>query len=168
MILSPEYFNLNVKRIKNVYFINNFEKEIDSNIAKWIIKKEEILIDRLIKPTIENPLPNIDFCSQYKDVQNELIKGEKQRIPIFLGIGTEVANRNGYIEDKELERLNNGAIRKIFRNMLNKSIVISIDVEHGAIEVYNSKGRHQGEYGYTGSQEKMRDNSGRHDIKVRK
>ncbi|MCF2681972.1 colicin E3/pyocin S6 family cytotoxin, partial [Faecalicatena contorta] len=148
--------------------VNDIEEELESNIANWIISKEEIDVEKILSPILSNPLPNSELCGGYKKVQDKLVKGECNRIPIFLKVATEVASRNGYIEDKEIEKLNRGAIRKIFRSQRGETIFLSVDVEHGALEVYNSKGKHQGEYGYTGSKEKDRDITGNHDIKVKK
>lgn len=100
-------------------------------------------------------------------MQDELTLGESDKKPIYLKIGAEVAARNGYVRADKIAKLNRNGIRHIFKYEGEDTIYISIDVEHGAIEVFNSKGKHQGEYGYKGELLSSSDKEGKHDIMVK-
>lgn len=79
-------------------------------------------------------------------------------------LGKEVAYRNGYEKDEYLTRINNSAIREIFKKHVKNSWYLSTDVESGAIEVCDEKGKHIDEYTYEGNAQGKTDTSGKHDI----
>ena len=68
----------------------------------------------------------------------------------FKKIGREVALRNGYAFDSYLTKTNNEAIREIFTSKQRPIIHISTDIEHGAFEAFNERGKHLGEFSYEG------------------
>lgn len=169
IVLDPHNFSKDIKKIENkkIFFLNDYKKELNSNIGKWVVQQKFLKPEKLQKPKLDVPLPNIKLCDEYKQLQDELTSGESDKKPIFLKIGAEVAARNGYVRDNKIEKLNRKAIRHIFKYKGEDTIYISIDVEHGAIEVFNSKGKHQGEYGYKGELLSLSDKMGKHDIIIK-
>ncbi len=169
IVLDPHNFSQDIKKIENrkIYFLNDYKKELNSNIGKWVVQHKFLRQEKLKKPKLDVPLPNIELCDKYKQLQDELTSGESDKKPIYLKIGAEVAARNGYVRDNKIEKLNRKAIRHIFKYKGDDTIYISIDVEHGAIEVFNSKGKHRGEYGYKGELLSSSDKMGKHDIIIK-
>lgn len=166
VLCDPIRFKADIKEIDGTYFINHYDEELDSNISRWISDSESDMIKGIIAPTTEAPLPNEKLCSKYKNVLDTISSGKADKKPDYISVGSEVARRNGYVEDKRVEKLNRGAIRKIFVCEQNDKVFVSIDVESGNLEAFNKRGKHLGEYGYTGKQTDRRDKSGKHDIKV--
>ena len=119
-----------------------------------------------ILPTISSPLPNVEWCTHYIDLQNDLIKKGQNKIDVYRKVVSEVAYRNGYIKDDRLSRINS-TTEKIRDIYANGEIYISADVRHGRVEVFNSLGHHQGEYTYDNEYHKnSKDETGRHNIIV--
>ena len=167
---APE--NQTIKEIrpyKHVYLINHIKREINSNIAYFIING--IFIKNLIEPSIDSPLPNIKLCNEYKNLQNELICGKDSygRIPIFLQVVSEVLERNTYIPDEYLSSINStkNKIRKIFKKS-DLSLYGSIDIDTGSIEICDHNGHHVDEYGFNNEKHNKHDSTGKHDIKLHK
>ena len=65
--------------------------------------------------------------------------------------------------DKLTSAKNKGAIRQIYHSK-DKQLFASIDVEHGAIEIFDKDGKHIDEFTYTGVAQNKTDNTGKHDI----
>lgn len=151
------------------YIINHIYEELDSNIAKFISDHQYIRKDYIIEPSKKEPLPNKDICSHYKNLQDEEIKGKDQngKIAIYCKVGKEVAMRNTYKYDSKVSSLNGTSkkIRRIFKvGNGSKTMYASIDVEHGALEICDSKGKHIDEFNYIGDPQNKQNSS--HDIKV--
>lgn len=92
----------------------------------------------------------------------------KSGVQIFLELGQEVALRNRYIKDEYLTRINNAAIREIFKSQTKRPWYLSTDIEHGAIEVCDENGHHIDEYTYEGAPQNKQDKSRKHDIKLKR
>lgn len=169
IILDPHNFSKDIKKVadRKIYFINDYKKELDSNIGYWVVQQRFFKKEKIQMPKLSAPLPNNKLCDGYKQLQDELTLGESDKKPIYLKIGAEVAARNGYVKADKIAKLNRNGIRHIFKYKGEDTIYISIDVEHGAIEVFNSKGKHQGEYGYKGELLSSSDKEGKHDIMVK-
>lgn len=148
----------NIKTVKHVY------EEIGSNIAELFSQGKYLNVENFLQATKNNPLPNKELCKSYTEIRNKLVKEGKSSIPIFLELGKEVAYRNGYEKDEYLTRINNFAIREIFKKHVKNSWYLSTDVESGAIEVCDEKGKHIDEYTYEGNAQGKTDTSGKHDI----
>lgn len=148
----------NIKTVKHIY------KEVGSYIAELFSQGKYINIKNFLQSTKENPLPNKKLCEGYTEIRNQLIKEGKADISIYLELGKEVAYRNGYEKDPYLTKINNSAIREIFKKNVKNSWYLSTDVEHGAIEVCDEKGKHIDEYTYEGNAQNKKDITGKHDI----
>ena len=126
-------------------------------------------MNNIIEPTLDSPLPNVDLCNEYKDLQNELIKGKDNfsRIPIYLQIGKEVLQRNSYIHNKHLSSINTtkNKIRDIYQKN-DLSIYGCIDIENGSIEICDHNGRHKDEFGFDNQTHNKHDSTGKHNIKL--
>lgn len=153
----------------HVYIINHIYKELNSNIAYFIINN--LYIHNVLRPNINSPLPNSGLCEKYYDYQKELIKKGKDKLDVYSDVAKEVANRNTFILNKQVSNKNknkgnnqNKNRREIYDS--DKKIYISTDFESGCFEYYNSKGKHQGERSYTDEPLSPPDKTGRHDIKV--
>lgn len=109
--------------------------------------------------------PNKAACNSLNDSFNDEIKGkhlsDSEKIGIMLKYGSEFASRNHYEKDARLTR--NNPNRTVFVNKTNRC-AISIDREHGGIEVFKKKkctrkyrnGKkssfiHKGEYSFSGN-----------------
>lgn len=159
---KDEIFDFNT-----VLDINDIEIKYFSNAYRQIIMNE------ILVPTLINPLPNSDLCSDYLNIQTQYIENGEDKICIYDKVGTEVALRNGYRIDDELSKLNsksNAESEKVKRKIFSHSkakVFLSIDFRHGLFEVFNHNGEHQGEYSYVGEKIHEADTSGKHDIKVK-
>lgn len=152
----------NIKTVKHIY------KEVGSYIAELFSQGKYINIKNFLQSTKENPLPNKKLCEGYTEIRNQLIKEGKADISIYLELGKEVAYRNGYEKDSHLTKINNSAIREIFKKNVKNSWYLSTDVEHGAIEVCDEKGKHIDEYTYEGNAQNKKDITGKHDILLKR
>ena len=152
----------NIKIVKHIY------KEVGSCIAELFSQGKCINIKNFLQSTKGNPLPNKKLCEGYTEIRNQLIKEGKADISIYLELGKEVAYRNGYEKDIYLTKINNSAIREIFKKNIKDSWFLSTDVEHGAIEVCDENGKHIDEYTYEGNAQNKRDATGKHDILLKK
>ena len=165
---APENHHIMEKHpCEHVYLINHIKRELDSNISLFIVNK--IFMNNIIEPTLDSPLPNVDLCNEYKDLQNELIKGKDNfsRIPIYLQIGKEVLQRNSYIHNKHLSSINTtkNKIRDIYQKN-DLSIYGCIDIENGSIEICDHNGRHKDEFGFDNQTHNKHDSTGKHNIKL--
>ena len=114
-------------------------KEIGSYIAELFSQGRYINKKNFLQSSKENPLPNKKLCEGYTEIRNQLIKEGKADSSIYLELGKEVAYRNGYEKDIYLTKINNFAIREIFKKNVKNSWYLSTDIEHGAIEVCDEK-----------------------------
>lgn len=152
----------NIKTVKHIY------KEIGSYIAELFSQGRYINKKNFLQSSKENPLPNKKLCEGYTEIRNQLIKEGKADSSIYLELGKEVAYRNGYEKDIYLTKINNFAIREIFKKNVKNSWYLSTDIEHGAIEVCDEKGKHIDEYTYEGKAQNKKDPTGKHDILLKR
>lgn len=158
-----------IKQIDNVYLINHIYKETSSNIANFI-EREDTCIKNINKPSLENYFPNHFLCNQYHNEMKKQVDGlsSESKISIYIEFFREIAKRNGYTEDFDLEDKNKqkkntkkdkksnnhpgktSSIRIIYSSINNTNIHICADVENGAIEVCDSSGTWKGAFSYTG------------------
>lgn len=165
---DPARFKTDIKEICGTTFINHYAEELNSKISNWISEGRFDLIkeSKMIAPTTDAPLPNSDLCYRYKKVLDELSRGKADKKADFRAVASEVARRNMYCEDHEVQAKNKGAMRKIFSCKRSGVQYVSIDMEKGTLEAHNKKGKHLGEYNYNGVQTAPPDKTGKHDIVV--
>lgn len=166
-IQDLKHRDLKCKHVNNkVFFIGNFDQEIDSNIKKWIQQGDLIKIQN---PSFSKKFPAEDFCAGYDDWRSEILQpnSSDDKISTFYKIGLEVAERNKYLYDSQLTALNktkakkkNGQSpkRQIFKSP-ELDVYLSTDFENGGFEVYNCKPTHQGQYKFNGDFEKEADDN---------
>ena len=161
----------------NFYFVFDIYKDLDSSIGKLISVENPIINQNaIIKPTLQNPLPNSELCKDYKQVCKERTKGQSDKKSIYIAVCTEVAFRNGYESNDKITKINrsNDHIRHIFSSKGKKIVYLSADVENGGIEVCNEKGVWQGARSYTGdiitNEHDLQDPNkiNKHSIKIKK
>lgn len=150
----------------NMHIIRHIYKEINSYLSLLISDGTLLKEDGIFTPTLSSPLPNKWLVGEYQEIRKDLIKKGKSSNTIFLDLGKEVAFRNGYIFDDFLTKINNNAIRNIFKSKEEPFIYLSTDVEHGAIEVFDYKPEHQGEYSYIGILKPNSKDTKKHKIKL--
>lgn len=150
-----------------IFYIGNYDEEIESNISKWISCNDFIHIQ---EPDFDNMFPAKSLCNGYDKWRSEILQpnysGDK--ISDFTRIGLEVAARNKYIYDSQLTALNkrkakkdrngNPPKRQIFVNA-KRDVYLSVDFENGGFEVYDKNARHQGQYRFNGKFEKDPDDN---------
>lgn len=161
--------NLRTKNTRTfLFYIGNYDEEVESNISKWISDNNPIL--HISNPNFDNKFPAKDLCNGYDKWRSEILQpnynGDK--ISAFTQIGFEVAIRNHYIYDAHLSALNkqkarpdkkgNRPKRHVFKNE-KKDVYLSIDFENGGFEVYNKNAVHQGQYRFNGNFEKDPDDN---------
>lgn len=168
LFLSLDNHTYNETISENIKIVKHIYKEISSSIAELFSHGEYINTKNFLQSTKNNPLPNKRLCEYYSIFRRELIKNGKADIPIYLELGREVVYRNGYEKDEQLTKINNSAIREIFRKNIKNTWYLSTDIEHGAIEVCDEKGKHIDEYTYDGIAQNKHDPTGAHDIKLHK
>ena len=153
---------------KNViYPINDINDEEVLFFSKGY--RDLFINEHSVHPSLNNPLPNGSFCSEYKNIAEKQIHNGDDKIIVYRKISKEVALRNGYSFNKELSSINSNdsKIRDIYS--FDSKIHISADVEHGGIEVFDNNGKHQGEYHYDGIlKPNSKDKKGTHDIIIKK
>lgn len=149
---------------KHIYIINNIYEEVDSNIAFFI--NNDMFITNILLPTRNSPLPNQNICKKYYNTQNKLIKEGQDKFDVFSTIAKEVAYRNNYTYNKLISLKNKTKEKRRDIYDYNKEQYLSTDFETGCFEVYNSRGKHQGEYSYTNKQISPPDKTGKHDIDI--
>lgn len=167
IVASEYYHNKDIKKINDcIFIINNVYTELDSNISYFIL--EDKYIKNIIIPSKDNPLPNVDLCKKYKSLQDELVKGKskKERQAIYYRIGKEVLSRNLHKDDKKITLLNPSVYGGVTSIMSKKNIFSSVDIEHGAIEIFSDRGKHIDEYDYIGTPQNKCDKKGEHNINV--
>lgn len=168
VLCDPTRFKIDAKEIDGTFFINHYAEELNSNISNWIsnrrydlVKEHEILV-----PTSDTPLPNSQLCSNYKSVLDNMSRGKPDKKSDYIAVASEVARRNTYCPDPRAQAKNKGALRKIFSCNHGNTLYVSIDMENGALEANDKKGKHLGEYNYLGVQTGSPDKTGKHDIIV--
>lgn len=168
LICSKKHRELINKSLNDcIFFIGNYDEEVQSNIAAWIANNELIHIS---ESSFDNKFPAHKICNGYNKWRSEILQpsyhGDK--ISDFTKIAIEVANRNHYIYDSQLTALNKKKAKKdkkgyspkrqIFVNRA-KDVYLSTDFENGGFEVYNKKAIHQGQYKFNGNFEKDPDDN---------
>jgi len=168
LFLSSDNYNVNIEISPLIHYIRHIYKEEDSYLALLISKDIGLKKDAIVPPTLDKPLPNNWLTREYQTIRKELITSGNASNVAFLSLGKEVSLRNGYVYDEYLTKINNSAIREIFKSKTKPFIYLSTDVEHGAIEVFDSKPEHQGESNYIGNIKKGSKDPKKHKIILHK
>jgi hypothetical protein len=133
-----------------------------------------------LMPSMDRPLPNTRFSDQlvsddwsefYRDTSS---LGASSKTAKLREVASEVAFINGYDHSSKLSAENRkdaGALRHVFVSAFTRpghEIYLSTDFEKaaGAFEVCDFKGRHLGEWLFSGKRNGEADASGGHDILV--
>lgn len=166
LIYSNKNRELAIKNVGDcIFFIGNYDEEVESNISTWITNNELIHIP---ESSFENKFPAENLCNGYNKWRSEILQSSYSgdRISEFTKIGFEVAIRNHYIYDSQLTALNkkrakkdkngNSPKRQVFKNQA-KDTYLSTDFLHGGFEVYDKNARHQGQFKFNGDFEKEPD-----------
>lgn len=167
IIISIENLDpLALKRADNIFILNHIYKEVNSCFAEFVL--ENRYVKNILSPTKKEPLPNSDLCKLYKERQDELVYGKniKELQALYYSIGEEVLKRNSYKVNQHVTSLNLGVYGNIYSYNSSKEIFSSVDIENGAIEIFNHKGIHQDEYTYEGKPQNKQDKKGKHNINV--
>lgn len=140
--------------------IYNTEEAFNDSLRKLLLLDTKYQT----KPSVDNPLPNVDICKKYIQLRDADILNGEDAISTRIKYATEVALRNNYYVDTNLISINKG--KHIFTHSKNHNIHLSIDILHGNLEVYNAFGKHQDEYSYDNKPQNKQDKTGKHDINV--
>lgn len=168
--LIPKKHKNDIKKMSTyIDIINHYNEELNSNFSSWV--SEDIYVKNIKIPTSDKPLPNTELCLKYKSVLDDKIRGMNisERKAVYLEIGREVLQRNGYKYDLNLSSINKSKekIREIYVNDKgNEVIIASIDVENGSFEICDKNGHHIDEFGYDNKPHSKKDTNGKHDIKI--
>lgn len=162
---TPLHFELNGIQF-DIEPIMNIEDEDVINFSNGY--RNLLMANGCIQPSLDNPLPNKDWCKNYETIQKNLVENGHDKIEIYRQIVKEVALRNGYVRDDAVSAYNSSSdhIRDIYNSQTNPIVYISADIEHGGVEVCNQNGQHQGEYTYIGTKRTPSDKTKRHDILI--
>lgn len=101
----------------------------------------------------------VDNIDDYYKATKNMDVGE--RVASHRQTGKKIAETNGWTKNKNLSKKNG---RDVYTD--NKGNNYSVDTQHGAFEVLNKKGKHQGEIDFSGKWTKDADTSGKHNIKI--
>ena len=154
-----------------VYYIGNFDRELNSNIAMWIQNNELISIP---VPCKNEMFGGKELCDGYDKRRSGILKSFQldTKKSLFEQIGTEVALRNHYVYDSKLSALNKrkakpvrdkttGEItkpkRKVFKSSAGEMFYLSLDFENGGFEVFDKNAKFLGQYRFNGKFEKKSD-----------
>lgn len=167
--VTPNKHKCDVKKIgEHVYIVNHVLQELDSNISFFI--RNNLFMQNIINPSLNNPLPNKEICEEYFLLQREMITSGYDTLNTYSKIAKEVAMRNRYIYNRNVSVKNKSknSIKSKRREIYdyNKKQYVSTDFESGCFEVYNKNGIHQGESSYIGDLISPADNTGSHNIIV--
>lgn len=126
-----------------------------------IIEKTNILLEYLKDEVdYDDIFPQKLFCAHYNDyVKNKIKKAamdQSEKIALFLDIGNTVALYNYYEKDNNLIKINNSDTKKriIYKKTKGRLFYLSIDIESGGFEVFDSNYKHLGQYDFSGKKVK--------------
>lgn len=163
LMASPEKYRENRKMLSDsILVLNHPYEELDSQFA-WLVWND-LFVQNVMKPTVRNPLPNIELCQRYLRVQRDLLNSGVDKYELFSKVAREVAGRNTYVYNKILSVKNGKSVKRAIYS--SRSSHLSVDFEKGCFEVYNTRGEHCGERSYTNEVLSEKDASGRHNIEV--
>lgn len=130
-----------------------FDPAVDCNgiVAKYLMESLET----------NSIFPQFTACTKLNERFKEEISRPgltvNERKAIYISLGTEVANRNNYHAKPDISRKN--PHYEVFVHSTGR-FYLSIDLEHGALEVFRSQGKHPshlGEYDFSCVQTKAAD-----------
>jgi len=167
---------------KNIQLVNIFNRaNIAKNAAYLLgIKRSEQFKPQRWKPD-EDPIWNKDTIRLLKELEfPQSVSGGKEKISELLEVGKLIAELNSWQYHQDLSKINstNTRIREIFMSVGGSTThYLSIDVKNpkGTFELLDRAGRHEGQISFeTGKfipregDPKGRDDSGRHNIRMRR
>lgn len=139
-------------------FLNQKLLENTKLDGKWNPKQNPLRF----KDLINQYLQDIDYEKKLKSKDNSSYK-----MALYLEVGSRIAEMNGWDHDKYLSTINSNSHkkRKIFKSR-NRTFYLSIDVQHGAFELLDRRGKHITEYNFKGKDMGKTYDDGSHDIKI--
>lgn len=148
-------------QVNNSPFHFRYEENFEIAASKeFFIELTPVLTD-FLKNEFEwdSIFPRKDACQKYnKYVLAEKKKGleESEKIALYDKVGKIVALYNGYIRDDRLCKINSSSIKKrtVFKKQKGKVFYLSIDIESGGFEVFDSAYRHLGQFDFSGNKVK--------------
>jgi hypothetical protein len=101
----------------------------------------------------------VDNIDDFYKAAAKLDVGE--RVSTYKKVGAHLADKNNWTKNANLSKKNK---RDIYTDADGNNY--SLDTQHGRFEVFNKKGKHQGEIDFGGKLKKEADKSGKHDIQL--
>jgi len=175
-----EYANkTNTKQVevKNIYHVSQI-----SNHQPYLIKiKSDILFGKGKWNPYDKPIWNDKTKALITEMEfPQSVEGKKDKKAELMEVGKKIAVLNCWRFDNEITKINSnsGQIRMVFvSDSKLKSAYLSIDMKnaYGRFEYHDDKGKHigeisfeTGEYVSRGTSKTGKDNSGHHDLKLKK
>lgn len=154
--------------VKNLY---NISQGFD--LLRYLVSVENC---KALNP-LQNPLWNrglvLSYFKEVGETKNLISQSTSSKRVILTDHATMVAELNGWEFDTKISSLNSnkGQRRVIFRSakfLRHNNNYLSIDFEKDEVyfELFNHRGKHQGEYKWDGTQSATSDKTGKHDIDV--
>lgn len=160
--------NISDESIKNIYAAEN----ITDDFLPFIVSKT----GALHRKPLEEPLWNVPEAKEYRKkvgfTSQLILDNPADKIRILTRIASAIAQINGWVKDENVSSLNSnsGQIREIFvsKYFSETNCYMSIDFEKPEVyfELHNSRGRHQGQIKWDGTDRGDADKTGHHDIVV--
>jgi len=126
---------------------------IEAIDKKWNYSIDKFPSKAIVKQYLKS-LPN--------SIRNYVNKNEEERRKLILELGDIIARMHGYEYNAKVSKENKHKIYSA--GIRNKKAFLSIDELHGAYEVFSAKGKHEGQYSYSGENQKKR--NGDYDIEL--
>lgn len=171
--------NVNTKQvvIKNIYHTSQLK-----NHQSFLVKiKSDIKFGRGNWNPYHKPIWNDKTKALITEMEfPQSVEGKKDKIAELKEVGEKIALLNCWRFDNEITKINSntGQIRMVFvSESESKKAYLSIDMKnaYGRFEHHNNKGHHTGEikfetgeYVQKGTAKTGKDNSGHHDLKLKK
>lgn len=177
---SVEYSDkVNTKQVvvKNLYHVSQI-----ANHQQYLIKiKSDIKFGKGNWNPYNNPIWNDKTIALITEMEfPQSVEGKKDKIAELKEVGRKIALLNCWRFDNEITKINSkkGQTRMVFvSESENKKAYLSIDMKnaYGRFEHHNDKGHHTGEISFEtgeyiprGTSKTGKDNSGHHDLKLKK
>lgn len=131
--------------------------KFDVSVSKEVIIELSSILLPYMKDDYDwnSIFPRKEACLKYnKHVMEKISRdnlGQPEKISLFHRIGEIVALYNGYKRDERLCRINSSSEKKrtVFKKIRGKTFYLSIDIESGGFEVFDSSYKHLGQYNFS-------------------
>lgn len=159
--LVPNKHEEDIKSSKDyIFYINQYDEELNSNICLWITNENFI---RISKPSKDVLFPGKELCKGYENIRKTALSMSwTDKISKLLEIAQEVTIRNNYIHDSKLSSINTkeaGEMREMYVSNGKEKIYLSLDTENGGFEIFDKKLNYLNQYKFSGEFDKSSDPS---------